>query len=1146
MRMSGSAIELSASDLSGFLSCIHLTALDLAVARGGRERPTWVDPVLIVLRERGLDHERGYVQELRAQGLVITDLDGIVGEDSVSRSIEAILTGADVILQPALRNSRWFGRPDVLRRNGMPSALGAWSYEVVDTKLAKETRGGTILQLGLYSELLSEVQGRTPEYFRVVTPDPVTPVHTYRVDDFAAYFRLIRNRLETTSLQDHVLLAAENYPEQVDHCEICRWQRVCYKKRRVDDHLSLVAGMRRLQSGELEASGVGTLAQLGELSLPIPFTPARGSVETYIRLREQARVQLEGRIKGEPVHELLLPIEVDQGLARLPVPSAGDLFLDLEGARFARDGGREYLFGLVILEADGSLTSRSYWAHSDVEERAAFEAVVDKILRCWDSNPGMHVYHYAPYEPSAFKRLMGRYATREAEVDRMLRGRLFVDLYSVIRRALRASVEKYSIKDLEPFYRFTRAVRLVDANINLRAVERALEASAIDVITPSIRAAVEGYNLDDCKSALQLRGWLEQLRASLEAAGTEVPRPQLADGTASEPISERARRVQVLFAALTEGVPLEETKRTPEQQAQWLLAHLLDFHRREAKAPWWDFFRLRGLREEELFDEKAAVGGLSLVARIGGTVRSPIDRYSYPLQEIDIHRGDELHLPDPDGTAFGSLEAIDRAARILDIKKRGAQTDVHPSALFAHSLVNSDALAESLLRIADDVVAHGISSGPRYKVARETLLRRPPRLGSGKFEMWENETPSQFAIRIVADLKDTVLAIQGPPGSGKTYAGARMICELVRKGARVGVTSVSHKVISNLLKAVLDAAEELGLHITCAQKVTTRGDAPPRVDEITTNDKAIALLRGNQVNVVGGTSWLWANPIALNAVDVLFVDEAGQMSLANVLAASQAARNVVLLGDPQQLDQPLQGSHPKGANVSALEHMLGHHKTIPSDRGIFLSETWRLAPNICTFTSEVFYERRLYAHAGLERQVLVGTAPFEGAGLWVNKVMHEGNQNSSIEEAEEVDRIVSSLLRPGARWIDGNGVGRPMTADDVLVVAPYNSQVALLEERLGPKGVCVGTVDKFQGQEAPVVIYSMTTSVPEDAPHGMEFLYSLNRLNVATSRARCACILVANPRLFEPECKTPRQMQLANGLCRYVELAQAEVLAPLG
>jgi uncharacterized protein len=255
----------------------------------------------------------------------------------------------------------------------------------------------------------------------------------------------------------------------------------------------------------------------------------------------------------------------------------------------------------------------------------------------------------------------------------------------------------------------------------------------------------------------------------------------------------------------------------------------------------------------------------------------------------------------------------------------------------------------------------------------------------------------------------------------------------------VGVTSLSHKVIGNLLREVTQAASACGINVACAQ--LTPDEAPPGIEKITKNDVALARLSDRRANVVGGTSWLWADPRARNSVDVLFVDEAGQMPLANALAASQAGDSVVLLGDPQQLDQPQQGSHPEGADVSALQHMLGDHKTIPSHSGIFLSETWRLAPNICKFTSEVFYEGRLYPHAGLERQVLIGTAPFEGAGLWVNAVLHEGNRNSSIEEVDAVDRIVSSLLRHGAQWRDRDGTARPLTADAVLVVAPYISQV---------------------------------------------------------------------------------------------------------
>ena len=303
------------------------------------------------------------------------------------------------------------------------------------------------------------------------------------------------------------------------------------------------------------------------------------------------------------------------------------------------------------------------------------------------------------------------------------------------------------------------------------------------------------------------------------------------------------------------------------------------------------------------------------------------------------------------------------------------------------------------------------------------------------------------------------------------------------------------------------------------------------------NAEALLALQSGEANVVGGTAFLWSRPEFASAVDVLFVDEAGQMSLANVVAVSQAANSVVLLGDPQQLEQPRKGSHPDGVDVSALEHILAGNRTISPDRGIFLPETWRLSPAICKFTSEVFYDNRLAARAGLDRQRIAGVADLPSDGLAVMTVDHDGNRNYSTEEVERVVALVASLTASGVTWQTADGKSNPMMGSDILVVAPYNAQVTRLSERLAGTGVRIGTVDKFQGQEAPVVIYSMATSRPEDAPRGMEFLYSPNRLNVATSRARCLAILVASPRLFEPECGSPRQMKLANGLCRFRELA---------
>jgi superfamily I DNA and/or RNA helicase len=325
--------------------------------------------------------------------------------------------------------------------------------------------------------------------------------------------------------------------------------------------------------------------------------------------------------------------------------------------------------------------------------------------------------------------------------------------------------------------------------------------------------------------------------------------------------------------------------------------------------------------------------------------------------------------------------------------------------------------------------------------------------------------------------------------------------------------------------------------VGCVQKVGDLCETPPTgIKEVTSNSAVLSELSGG-AGVVGGTAWLWARSDLKTSVDVLFVDEAGQMCLADVLATSQAAKSLVLLGDPQQLEQPQQGSHPDGTGVSALEHLLRGHQTVPSDRGIFLPETWRLPPSICAFTSEVFYEGRLNSLAGLEAQALTGTEPLAGNGLWVLPVEHEGNQNSSPEEVQAIEHLIDRLLASGGRWTDRVGTVTNVAPTDILVIAPYNAQVALLSECLNERGVRVGTVDKFQGQQAPIVIYSMATSSPEDAPRGMEFLYSLNRLNVATSRAQCVCILAASTRLFQPDCKTPRQMQLANALCRYVELA---------
>jgi uncharacterized protein len=1134
MQLIDDELAIAATDLGRFLSCRHLTALDIEVALGRRKKPPAIpDPFLELLQKRGKDHEDLDKKNRNDRGETVLDLTGCVRSEAEWRCVQAMKAGQPAIAQGVLRGEGFLGLPDILVKVARPSDLGPWSYEACDTKLALETRAATILQLCLYSELLERVQGVSPERFHVVTP--LRP-ESYRVAEYAAIYRLVRGKLIEEAREDPAALLAANYPEPVELCDVCRWSYQCNKRRRADDHLSLVAGITRLQRRELEGNGIETLAELGEIRLPFPFKPSRGSVESLERAQRQARIQLEGRQRNELLHELLEPAEAGRGLALLPDPSPGDVFLDLEGDHFAAQGGREYLFGMTILDGAGKISHRHYWAFTESAERAAFETAVDEIMTLWAANPGMHVYHYAPYEPSAFKRLMCRHATRDREVDRMLRAGLFVDLYSVVRQGLRASVESYSIKRLEPFYGFAREAPVEKAAGARRVIELAIEDGDDGLLTPEVRELVRTYNEEDCRSALALRGWLESLRAEHERAGRTVPRPPLQDGSASEEQEARRAEIQAAMDALLEGVPTERSERTDEQQAKWLVAHMLEFHRREEKVSWWEFFHLCGLVDrDELMKEKAVVTGLEFVSRTPpvGRQRVPVDRYTFPVQEFDCWAGDELKTQDQQ--KWGTIEGIDHAARWIDVKKTKASADVHAVTAFVHNRVPTEPIPGALMRIAQDLIANGVDG--KSSAARELLLRRPPRLSSGRFEVRSGESPREFARRAVVVLDRSILPIQGPPGAGKTWTGAHMIVDCVAAGLKVGVSANSHKVIRKLLEDAVKEAGNRSVPLRCVHKGSKDGSLQPGIDEVSANEAALDAIRTRAAEVVSGTAWLWSREDAADLLDVLFVDEAGQTSLANVLAMSLATKNVVLLGDPQQLEQPQRGTHPEGVGGSALEHLLGEHKTMPAERGIFLDRTWRLSPEICEFTSEVFYEGRLESQPTLARQKLSGAPPYEGAGLWFAPVKHDGNVNASAEEVAAVRSIVGVLLANGSQWTDHKGAMKPLTAAQILVVAPFNSQVNLLHASLDPMGVAAGTVDRFQGQEGAVVIYSMATSRPEDAPRGMEFLYDLNRLNVATSRARCACIIVASPRLLEPECRTPRQMRLANALCRYLEYA---------
>jgi predicted RecB family nuclease len=1165
----------AATDLVAFLACEHLTQLERAALADLVTRPIRDDPELDVIRRRGFQHEKRFLADLEGAGrrTVSIDLDGSIEDrgDQLRAAAEATRTamadGADVIYQATFFDGTWRGHADFLLRveaPERPSVWGAWHYEVADTKLARHVKASAVLQICSYVDQLERVQGIRPEWMHVALGGSARTVERLRVDDYMAYYRSARDRFLATMANEEAPAypPSGTYPEPVDHCDVCRWAAECVVRRRDDDHLSFVAGISGRQRQALTVRGITTLEALGDLELPLtPRLDGTGE-QALTRIHEQARIQLEGRRTGTRRYELLLPegdapIDPERGLASLPPPSPGDLFLDLEGDPYALDDGLDYLFG--VLETDG--TFHAFWSRDDAGEfsaageKRAFERTIDFISDRLRADPDLHVYHYAAYEPTALKRLMGRYATREDEVDDLLRRGILVDLLRAVRQSLRASVESYSIKKMEPFYGFEREIDLRDAGSSIVAFEQWLELGEGDRPEADHLVQIERYNRDDVVSTQRLRDWLETLRGELaERTGQVVPRPAARETPLPAEVTDAQARTEELAVRLADPAigTMERVDRTPDQHARWLLAQLLGWHRREDKSMWWEFHRLMDLAPEQLVEEDGPIGLLMPVGPLGEAKNGKqVWRYAFPDQEQDVsHTVYEPRRKQerPDASPFqwdvAEVEAVDDAGLTVDLKRRVA--DPHPQAIVPLPWFRARDQQARLFDIGSWVAEHGIEGPGPHRAARDLLLGLPPRVGQADGEPLRraDESDLEAARRLATALDDSVLPIQGPPGSGKTYAGARMICELLRSGKKVGITGTSHKVIGNLLREVLDAGSGEGVDVRPVQ----RGDqaqilGDERVVRGTSSEHVRERLDSGESNVAAGTAWLWSSAKMSGAVDVLFVDEAGQISLANVVAMSPGTRSIVLLGDPQQLDQPMQGSHPPGADRSALAHVLDGAATIGPERGLFLETTWRLHPALCDFTSEVFYDDRLEPERHLETQrLMLAGHVADGVGPRLVDAPTVGAENESLEEAASIGDLARTLVRDGW-WTDAAGVARRLTWNDVLIVAPFNAQVGAIK-RLLPAEALVGTVDKFQGQQAPVSLYSMTTSSPELAPRGMEFLYSRNRLNVATSRARCVAIVVASPDLLRVRARTPEQMRLANAFCRFAELAASQPVEP--
>jgi uncharacterized protein len=1075
------------------MGCRHATTLDLMRLRGEGPAPNADSEDVELLQKQGDAHEAAHLSGLKVEGRQVVEIarGDLAADAEATRT--ALASGAEVVFQGAFLSGNWGGWSDFLERVDKPSSLGAFSYEVADTKLKRRVHPKHVLQLVLYSDLLAEVQGVAPDHAHVELGDGTRA--TLRLADYADYARAARDRLKA-----FVAAPEPTRPVPCADCALCRWADHCESTWDAEDSLFNVANISRGQVKKLEAAGITTMAALAAQDGGL-----RGmAAGTLDRLRAQARLQ-QARKTGAPSFELR-PSEPGKGFDLLPQPREGDLFYDIEGDPHY-EGGLEYLHGVW----DGQ-AFHAFWAHDHAAEARALAELLAFFRDRLAQYPDARIYHYAPYEITALRRLTAKYGHGEAFLDRLLRERRFVDLYAVVRGGLIASEPNYSIKSMEAFYGLTREGEVKTAGGSVVAYEKWRETGE-----QAILDEIEDYNRIDCISTEDLRDWLVSLRP-------EGPWPALAPDADDKEVEED-EEVAALRAQLADsGLP---------EDRQEMLFNLGLFHQREAKPAWWAIFDSLGKDEEELIDDLNALGGLKAVGPAEPVKRSMRREYRFPPQDTKLRAGQRPNVPDEDGFASVGLDAFETAAGRLVLKVGAAKAHVLTDRLTLHPPAPIDAgvIADALR----DVIADQCGAR-RYRAVDDLLSRRAPRLRDRSGDILHGGDPVAGTIAAVQAMNESVLPIQGPPGTGKTYVTARAILSLVRSGARVGVASNSHEAVRNVLMGCLAALEDEDLPITLdlVHKVSGEDDGYPEdcpIHRTASNDEAAA---GG--HVVGGTAWFFAREENVQAFDWLFVDEAGQVGLANMAAMGRAAKNIVLVGDPRQLPQVIQGAHPEPANLSCLDWMLGEHATVPPDRGIFLPVSRRMHAQVCRFISDHVYEGRLTSHSDTARQAVTGT-PFPQAGAFLVPVAHEGNSQIAGEEVEAIAKAARDLLT--GRWTDKDGSTRRMREADIIVVAPYNAQVNALHAAL-PAGIRVGTVDKFQGQEAPVCLVSMTASSAEETPRGLEFLYSTNRINVAVSRAKALALVFASPRLREAKCETVEQMRLVNVVCGLRELEEEQ------
>ena len=1125
MRIKKNQIFTSPSDLNNFVSCEYHTFNDLnEEARGLKKKEPSEDVKL--WRKYGDEHEKNHLKILKSEYPNNITIDPTKSDkERFENTVNAIKKGYDLIYKAYFIEDKFRGEADFLLKKNQKSNLGSHSYEVYDTKVTKNLKPKHVLQITAYSYFISKITGAMPKYMHLI--DGGSNYHSYKVNEFLDYFSFTKSKFENFILDKNI---KNLYPEKCSHCNFCIWQEECLKIWEEDNYINQIARINKSQKVKLKKEGYITVDKFAKADIKKIKSKIKKS--TLERLHQQANLQEEKRLTGQSKY-IFIDQEVGQGFYKIPIPNEGDLFFDIEGFPESNRRNLEYLHGLYLKEKDKEVFK--YFYVKDNTRESEFEIFKELVLffkQRFENFPDAYIYHYHDYETRALKELASEYSAIFPEgnnvIDDLLRRQKFVDLYRVVEHTLRTSEKDLSLKSLEKFYRKDR-----EANIKTAADSIRLFDNWCSTKDEKVKKDIIHYNEEDCVSTKDLRDFL--IKNKPDNIPWFTPKTSQEDNSKEKEIKAKTNSKKKTVQEIEEEETLLIEKLNSSKKNKTLTKKLIDlvgFHRREEKPNNWRYYDRLDKTHENLEDDADCLANCTFLRKeMDSATNQTKFIYEFETQNFKIKEGDtatELFLEKIYGVV-GKISEDDEEGNFVEIVSKNEAVLPEIFTFKPERSPPADKIREALNEFLE---SYADSENFRYKCGLDILENNYPEvLKIKKGEPIFDETKDLIgeAKKTVKNLKSSYLLVQGPPGAGKTFISAHMILALIKDGKKVGVTSNSHKAINNLLKQVENLAD---FDFKGFKKYSNKEH---KLNGKFILDKTKVGKEGyGAYSLLAGTAWLFSDDELNQSLDYLFIDEAGQVSLANTLAMCTSTKNIVLIGDQMQLSQPIKGTHPGIAGKSSLEYLLEGYDTIPPEKGIFLNETRRLNKNICEFISSSFYDSRLKPHpVTKERFVKLDLEGINSEGINFIPMSHENNSQKSIEESDYIKNLINKSI--GKKCKDNKDSSeRKVSLDDILVVAPFNAQVNYMTRNFD-KNTKIGTIDKFQGQEAKIVFISMTSSDPENIPRHKEFFFSRNRLNVAISRAECVAIILFNPRLLNTSCQKIEEMKLINNFCKLLK-----------